>query len=73
MANMSYCRFRNTRADLSDCLASMNEGETMSEAEATAGKAMFNEFLEFCYDYGIIDERIDRGAVDEIFDTLTEG
>lgn len=30
MANMSYCRFRNTRDDMNDCLDALREGKTLS-------------------------------------------
>ncbi len=35
MANMGYCRFRNTAADLKDCLDNMDEDDR-SEAEGKA-------------------------------------
>ena len=42
MANMSYCRFRNTSGDLTDCLDTIREGDsTLSESEARAGLWMF--------------------------------
>ena len=71
MANMSYCRFRNTKGDLSDCLNALIQGETMSEEEAYAGKRMFKEFLTFCRDYDIIDSYYAEN-VDDLFNELEE-
>ena len=71
MSNMSYCRFRNTRGDLSVCLDTIQCGESLSEEECIAGKRMFSEFLTFCRDWDIIDE-FDGERISEIFDDLKE-
>lgn len=72
MANMSYCRFRNTSGDLTDCLDTIREGDsTLSESEARAGLRMFQEFLTFCRDYDIIDS-YDGEYLKELFDDLKE-
>lgn len=72
MANMSYCRFHNTKGDVTDCLNAISEGERLSGLEVNAGKRMFKEFLTFCRDYDLIDS-FDAEAVDELFDHLKEG
>ncbi len=69
MPNMSYCRFHNTKGDVTDCLDTISQEESLSESEADAGKRMFKEFLTFCRDYDIIDG-FDGEAVDELFDHL---
>ena len=69
--NMSYCRFTNTRTDLTDCLDAIRRGERASDDEADAGRKMFREFLAFCRDYDIIDG-YDGEAVDGLFDGLRE-
>lgn len=69
--NMSYCRFRNTRGDLSDCLGAIVDENELSKAETISGKRMFKEFLTFCRDWDIIDG-YDGERVDEIFDELCE-
>ena len=69
--NMSYCRFTNTKADLTDCLDSIRRDERLSGFEADAGKRMFREFLAFCRDYDIVDGYDDE-AVDGLFDGLLE-
>lgn len=56
MANMSYCRFQNTRQDLADCIDAINQGETLSIDERKAGKRMFQQFLALCMDENIIEE-----------------
>ena len=44
MANMSYCRFKNTLRDLVDCVNSLEavvyEGESISESEWEYAKRM---------------------------------
>jgi hypothetical protein len=43
MSNMSYCRFRNTLADLRDCYESMSEVmnlEHLSDEEQKAAQAL---------------------------------
>lgn len=66
MANMSYCRFRNTRLDLGDCLDALTDGEHLSSSEKRSGRLMFNEFLDFCQSNGIIDS-FDAEAVEDLF------
>ena len=55
MANMSYCRFHNTRLDLEDCIEALRNEERLSSDEAKAGCHLFDDFLSFCVDQGIID------------------
>ncbi len=70
MANMSYCRFRNTRSDLDDCLDALRASEALSADEARAGSRMFEEFLDFCRENGIIASYDDDG-IEALFDGLT--
>lgn len=71
MANMSYCRFYNTRDDLEECLDAIREEKRISEEEARAGRWMFDDFLDFCRENGIIDS-YDAEAVRDLFDSLKE-
>ena len=58
MANMSYCRFKNTLHDLADCVDALEavvyEGESISESEWKYAKRMkewcerFVEAIENC-------------------------
>lgn len=64
MANMSYCRFRNTNSDLSDCLDALAWGEKLSDDEIKSGKSMFKEFLDFCLYNHIIDGYCENSIVD---------
>ena len=66
MANMSYCRFHNTRLDLEDCLDAINNEERLSEEEARAGHHLFDDFLSFCKEQGIIED-FDQGEIDTLF------
>ena len=59
MANMSYCRFRNTAQALQDCLTALDPYENEYEIdgeELRAGIRMFENFLGYCQDIGLIDE-----------------
>ena len=70
MPNMSYCRFRNTRSDMEDCLDTLREEKHLSTDEAQAGCRMFDDILGFCRDMGIIDS-YDAGMLEALFDGLT--
>ena len=59
MANMSYCRFRNTGQALEDCLTALDPNENgyeISTEEEQAGIAMFGRFLEYCIENEIISD-----------------
>lgn len=71
MANMSYCRFHNTRLDVQDCLEALQEEEPLSKDEASAGRWMLDEILLFCCDEGIIDT-YDGEALRNAFARRTE-
>ena len=71
MANMSYCRFTNTRSDMEDCLEALRDETPLSDFEVRAGKAMFKDILEVCQAYGIIDT-FDGDEIDRLFDNLLE-
>jgi hypothetical protein len=69
MANMSYCRFRNTAGDLNDCLTALDPYENeyeISEEEVRAGVRMFDMFLDYCQCIGLIEE-YDRDRIAEHF------
>ena len=71
MANMSYCRFHNTRLDMEDCLEVFCGGEEISKEEARAGRRMFERILDFCEGEGIIDG-YDPEELRKLFDNITE-
>lgn len=71
MANMSYCRFRNTRNDMEDCLDALREEKRLSTEEAHAGRRMFEDILDLCRDYGIITD-YDAGEIESFFEAVTE-
>lgn len=55
--NMSYCRFQNTVIDVRDCLDALRyDGEKLSEEEMLACRELFETFIDFCYDEGILEE-----------------
>lgn len=68
MASMSYCRFRNTNIDLSNCLETLRyrdfDGDKgLSKEEHRACVEMFQDFINFCFDEGIIED--ENGELDE--------
>ena len=70
MANMSYCRFRNTAQDLRDCLDALDPYENeyeINKEETQAGIRMFENFLGYCQDIGLIDE-YDRDGIARHFE-----
>lgn len=71
MANMSYCRFHNTRLDMEDCLDAIRDDKSLSPEEARDGRAMFDDFLSFCKENGIIED-YDREMVTTIFERMEE-
>ena len=70
MANMSYCRFHNTRLVMEDCLDALRDEKRLSTDESKAGHRMFDDILDFCRDMGIIDS-YDAGMLEALFDGLT--
>lgn len=50
MANMSYCRFRNTLMDLQDCYEHMDDN--LSEEEAQDKKILIKICCEIAQDHG---------------------
>lgn len=71
MANMSYCRFHNTRSDLIVCLEVLDEGRYLSTDEASEGRQMFKNFLDFCQTNFIISG-YDADEIKALFDNLIE-
>jgi hypothetical protein len=54
MANMAYCRFRNTATDLKDCFNSegMESPEIMSEEEQKARLRLILTCVHIAHDFG---------------------
>ena len=57
MGNMSYCRFNNTSLDVNECLWALSDENEydISNDEIRKGVRMFEAFLEFCEENGVID------------------
>ena len=51
MANMSYCRFQNTLADLKNCYENMSD-EPMGADEMTARARLLRLCMKIAADYG---------------------
>lgn len=56
MANMSYCRFRNTLQDLRDCYESMED--TLSQEEKRARYSLLKLCSQIADDYVVDGEPI---------------
>lgn len=69
MSNMSYCRFQNTSSDVVDCLDALNEQEPLSGEEYRAAVGMFDSFLFFCQELGIVED-FDRKRIRECLGEL---
>jgi len=75
MANMSYCRFRNTEQDLRDCINAIDpelrdEDFELSMEEEKAARRMIKMMLDFLYWADIIEEDWYDGqdeAIEELF------
>lgn len=63
MINMSYCRFYNTNLALIECLDALNDERSLSEDEFNACKRLFENFIDFCCDDGIVVD--EGGELDE--------
>lgn len=70
MANMSYCRFHNTNIDLWDCLEALRDEKELSEDEYRACGNLFRNFIDFCYEEGIIED--EDGELDERLEEFLE-
>lgn len=68
MANMSYCRFRNTYNDMMDCLDAIYDNEALSDDEFIACQNMFEKILEFLEDYDICE--VDCDEFNKWLDTI---
>ena len=66
MASMGYCRFRNTSIEMRNCLAALDEEETLSTEEAVACESMFKDIAEF-----LIDNNIVTGDYFDISDNIS--
>lgn len=56
MANMSYCRWHNTRLDVMDCLEAYYDAEDFSKEEHRSAKRLFEAVCEFLENEGVIEE-----------------
>lgn len=60
MANMSYCRFANTRIDVEDCIDALREAEwnddKISEDEIGYCRMMFDNIIDYLDEEGLINE-----------------
>lgn len=71
MANMSYCRFNNTRLDMLDCINALQEGYNISDEEKHKARMMFDEIATFMVECGAIDSYDDQ-AMNDIIDNCNK-
>ena len=62
---MSYCQFENTRQDLQQCFAAIDNGDHLSDRELLQAKKMFEDIQGLFVDLGI-------DSVDEIVEVMNE-
>lgn len=59
MANMSYCRFNNTKIDIEDCIEALREAEwgdnKISEDEIGYCRMMFDNIIDYLDEEGLLD------------------
>lgn len=71
MANMSYCRFHNTKIDLDDCLDALRDSETLSSEEFKKCKQMFINIVSFLEDEGVIEDDGElQERMEDFFETI---
>ncbi|MCA1800577.1 MAG: hypothetical protein LC687_04065 [Actinobacteria bacterium] len=64
MANMSYCRFENTLADLRDCIENF-EDDQLSTSEFNAREEMIELCMEIAEEYADADFSGEENFEDE--------
>lgn len=72
MANMSYCKFRNTLEDIEDCMESLRDREETSREELDAAREIILEVLDFCRISGVIDSYDDMTLETSLNELLEE-
>jgi len=75
MSNMSYCRMRNTKSDLSDCIRAVNDRDSLSTDEEIALKSMIWMMFEFLTDNCLIDfesQTLDEKEMNSLISEMKE-
>lgn len=73
MANMSYCRFRNTKGDLNEFLDSLRDMDELSEEEARVGKRMLENIFDFFVEIGVVEDEYEaKERLDDYTNELME-
>lgn len=74
MANMSYCRFENTKHDLNDCINAIVDREKISDNEAHHAKWMMQNIVDFLNDECLLteDNTFDEEAFDRIIKEMQQ-
>jgi hypothetical protein len=80
MANMSYCRFRNTLSDYSDCVNALEhymydgEDDVTSDEELKAARQLLEMSFNILDELGVIkDDSLDHEELDIFFERLKDG
>lgn len=55
MGNMSYCRFENTRSDITECIEALEDRSITSITERRNAMKLLENILDFCINENIID------------------
>lgn len=83
MANMSYCRFRNTLKDYSDCVEALEhfdysgddlDDDVISDEELKAARQLLEMSFNILDELGFIkDDSLDHEELDIFFGRLKDG
>lgn len=60
MSNMSYCRFRNTLADLEDCQDHFNRTESTEEAQAAIDLYRLCVTITNTFDMAMLERKLNK-------------
>lgn len=64
MANMSYCRFENTRNDLQDCVRALEDAYDLDDLDLSASEEhSMNAMLELCQEFLDAHARLEAATV----------
>lgn len=73
MANMSYCRFENTKKDVRDCIDMLAERNISSNSERRSAKQMLQSILNYCQEEGIIQDYDSTRLIEVIEECKNQG
>lgn len=61
MSNMSYCRFRNTLADLQDCAEALDDYDSLDRIDCDHERLAAKQLIKLCS--RVVDEWLGRASL----------